>query len=319
MDRSARSDSKLFVISHRCGRLGNRLILFANFIALAAEQGHRVVNFTFHSYAHLFETTRRDIYCRYPVAARRSWLDVIPGLAPVLRKTRICYRTVRAAGDLHERLPVCGRSVVTLREVPGRVMFWLDGPDVQAQVRDARLVFIAGWPFRVSLGCLERHAEKIRAYFRPVEEYERSSGQAVKLLRQNADVVVGVHIRHGDYAGWMGGQCFFPTSRYAAWMRQLAEQFPGCKVAFLVCSDEPRNAGEFPGLSVGFGTGSPMGDLYALAKCDYVLGPLSTFSQWASFYGNKPLLHLPDRHVEVERASFKVADLAEIPSWQISR
>ncbi|HEX7570106.1 MAG TPA: hypothetical protein VF492_06340, partial [Verrucomicrobiae bacterium] len=51
-------DGKLFVISLRSGRLANRLTLFAQFIALAEEQGHRIINFAFHSYAHLFETTR---------------------------------------------------------------------------------------------------------------------------------------------------------------------------------------------------------------------------------------------------------------------
>ena len=63
---------KLFVISGRCGRMANRIILFANFIALAEEQGHRVANPTFHSYAKWFETTRNDIYCQYPRATRRS-------------------------------------------------------------------------------------------------------------------------------------------------------------------------------------------------------------------------------------------------------
>jgi hypothetical protein len=56
-----------------------------------------------------------------------------------------------------------------------------------------------------------------------------------------------------------------------------------------------------------------VGDLFALAECDYVLGPLSTFSQWASFHGNKPLLQLRDKNTRVERERFRVADLQEIP------
>jgi hypothetical protein len=35
--------------------------------------------------------------------------------------------------------------------------------------------------------------------------------------------------------------------------------------------------------------GSAVEDLYSLARCDYLLGPPSTFSLWASFYGNVPL------------------------------
>ena len=95
-------------------------------------------------------------------------------------------------------------------------------------------------------------------------------------------------------------------------MNGLAEQFPARKVAFLICSDEPRNEQEFPGLSVEFGARSPLEDLYALAKCDYIFGPVSTFSQWASFYGNKPLFSLYDSDTRLESGKFTVSDLREL-------
>ena len=80
----------------------------------------------------------------------------------------------------------------------------------------------------------------------------------------------------------------------------------------VVCSDEPRQMDEFPGLSVGFGPGSSVGDLYALAKCDYLIG-VSTFSQWASLYGDKPFFHLYDRNVRLDLNAFRVSDLELIP------
>jgi hypothetical protein len=308
--RPASAGHTLFVISRRCGRLANRLVLFANFIALAEEQGHRLVNFTFHSYAGLFEATRRDIYCRYPAGRRQSWLDVIPGVAAGIRRTRMFYHAARAARVLHERFPVFGRRVVTLRETPGADVTWLDGPEVLARIRGARVVFVHDWKFRVPDRVLQRHAEKIRAYFRPIEQVNQASHQAVDRLRRGAEVVIGVHIRQGDYRIWRGGKYFFPSARYAAWMRELAGQFPARKVSFLVCSDEPRDAREFPGLAVGFGTGSAVGDLYALAKCDCVFGPPSTFTAWASFYSNTPLLHLFDGGAPIERARFRVSPLS---------
>src|SRR5258707_15885756 len=95
--RSQADTAPLFIIAGRCGRLANRIVLFANFIALAAERGARVMNPTFHSYATLFESTRRDIYCRYPLARQRSVLDLVPGPASVVRGTRIFFHTARAA------------------------------------------------------------------------------------------------------------------------------------------------------------------------------------------------------------------------------
>ena len=299
---------KLFTIGLRCGRLANRMILFANFVALAEEQGHRLINFTFHSYSELFEGTRGNIYCRYPRPERRSWLDLVPGVAVALRKTRIPYHLTRAAAALNERFPVFGQAILTLHELPGQKITLLDGPAYQEKIRPARIVFVYGWWLRTP-NLVKKHGGKIRAYFRPVPEFQNASRAAIEPLRRTADIVIGVHIRQGDYRGWQGGKYFFPAARYAAWMNELAAQFPGRKVAFFVCSDEPRHAGEFPGLTVGFGTNSPVADIFALALCDYLLGTKSTFSQWASFYGEKPLLQVCDTNEPAKLDKFRVSYL----------
>jgi hypothetical protein len=306
--RGAR-DRTLLIIAGRCGRFGNRIVLFANFVAFAEELGLRLSNCTFHSYAHLFEATRRDIYCRYPVAPRRSWLDAVPGLAPGIRKVRLFTHLLRAACLLHERWRLFGANTLTLREAQGAQ---LEAPEVQDRIRQARRVFVMGWTFRAPT-FVQRHAEKIRRYFRPVPQIEAAAQSAVAPLRQQADVLIGVHVRHGDYRQWRGGKYFFPVNRYVAWMEEMARQFPGARVAFLVCSDEPRQTAEFPGLTVGFGPGSPLADVCALARCDYLLGPLSTFSQWASLYGGKPLFHLREDRASAVLDQFRVSDLSEIP------
>ena len=301
-------NQKLFTIGRRCGRLANRLIIFANFIALAEEQDHRVVNYTFHSYSDLFEATRENIHCAYPAPKRKSWLDRIPGVGAAIRKTRIFYHLTRYASVFNERLPIFGKTVVTLRELKSQFITYLDSTEIQEKIRPAKIVFVYGWRFRAP-NLVQKHGDKIRAYFRPVEKIETAARKAVDPLRQNAGVVIGVHIRQGDYRKWKGGRYFYPVERYAAWMNELVAQFPGRKVSFLACSDEPRNAGEFPGLTVGFGTKSPVGDLYALSRCDYILGAKSTFSQWASFYGGKPLLHLLDGNTSAKLENFRVCYL----------
>jgi hypothetical protein len=305
------ADNKLLVVGFRTGRLGNRLTLFANVIGFAAEHGYRVVNVAFHTYAHLFENTRRDIYCRYPVARRRSLLDVIPGVAPALRKSRILYHGVHSASKLNHRFPLLGKSVFTLRETSSETIS-LDAPEVQARMADAKVVFIHGWRIRAPES-VRRHANLIREYFRPIAALEQAGRRPVERLRQKSDVVVGVHVRLGDNWKWHGGKYFFPVSHYVTWMQELAGQFPGRKVSFLICSDEPRNEGEFPGLSVGLGPGSVVGDLQALAQCDFIMGPPSTFTQWASFYGNHPMLSLDSGDQRVELKNFQVSDLQTIP------
>ena len=292
--------------------MGNRLALFANLIAFAEEHGHRLSNVTFHSYAALFEATRRDVFCRYPAARGPSWLDMIPGVGGAIRKTRIFNHVVRSLGVLNEKLPILGKKAVTLREGPGMLIILLDSPEMQARLAEAKVVFVHGFIFRAP-EAMRKHAAKIRAYFRPIEEYEQASSQAVAPLRREGEVVVGVHIRHADQRTWQGGRYYFETSRYAQWMREMGELFPGRKVSFLVCSDEPRRRDEFPGLSVGFGPGSALGDMYALAKCDYILGAVSSYSQWASFYGDKPLYQLRSNDDRLELSKFAVSYLDDIP------
>jgi len=303
--------AKTFVIASRSGRMANRLVLFANFLAFAEERGHRVVNFSFHSYADLFEKTRSDVFCQYPVPERSSLLDLAP-VAGFLKKTRLPYQTVRGLNWLNRRLPLAGDRLVTLREEPGAEVTWLDSAAVGEVCGPARLILVQGWRFRAPKW-VQRHAGVIRDYFRPVARFEEAADRSLQALRREADLVVGVHVRHGDYPTLNGGQFYFPTSRYAEWMHELAEQFPGQRLAFLVCSDEERTPAEFPGLKVGFGPGTPVGDLTALSRCDLILGPMSTFSQWSSFYGNKPLFHLMSRADRVERERFTVSYLAEIP------
>ena len=309
------TEDKLIMIVGRCGQLGNRLVHFANFVALAEERKYRLMNLAFYSFAKSFEATRRDICCQYPALKKTGLRTAIPGISHKIG-TPVLYRTARAMSKLGERWPAFNGTAVTLRDnpalYPGLKFTPLDGPEVQTKIGGARIIFANGWTFRAP-DCVRRHAEKIRAYFRPIEPYEQSSSQALERLRKEADVVVGVHVRRGDYWDWKGGNYFYPASRYAQWMNQLADQFPGRKVSFLVCSDEPRDRSEFPGLSVGFGPNTSVGDMYALSKCDYIFGPQSTFSQWSSFVGNAPLFHLHSSNDQLELEKFAVSDLSDIP------
>ncbi|MCX6928984.1 MAG: hypothetical protein NT154_38095 [Verrucomicrobia bacterium] len=306
------NEGKLLIVGLRTGRLGNRLALFANLIAFAEEYGHHLINFAFHSYAALFESTRRDVFCRYPAISGPSCLDIVPGVGGAIRNTRIFYHMVRGLSRLNEDWHIFGKKAVTLREGRGQMIIHLETPEMQARIAEAKVVFVYGFIFRAP-AAMRKHAKKIRAYFRPIEAYEQASSQAVAPLRTKGEVVVGVHIRHADQRTWQGGKYYFATSRYAQWMNEMKGQFPGQNVSFLVCSDEPRHRDEFPGLSVGFGPGSSLGDMYALAKCDFVLGSVSSYSQWASFYGDKPLYQLRTTNDQLELSKFSVSYLDDIP------
>ena len=53
-------------------------------------------------------------------------------------------------------------------------------------------------------------------------------------------------------------------------------------------------------------TGHLIEDLYCLAKCDYLMGPNSTYTSWASIYGNVPLCHLQEREQVLQLSDFNI-------------
>lgn len=48
-------------------------------------------------------------------------------------------------------------------------------------------------------------------------------------------------------------------------------------------------------------------DLFSLSKADYIIGPPSTFSAWASLYGTVPLYF-----IESSNSDFKIPDFINI-------
>jgi hypothetical protein len=50
----------------------------------------------------------------------------------------------------------------------------------------------------------------------------------------------------------------------------------------------------YNGFDIVIGPGDPAEDLFSLAACDYIMGPSSTFTIWASFYGDVPLFMIKD-------------------------
>ncbi len=67
----------------------------------------------------------------------------------------------------------------------------------------------------------------------------------------------------------------------------------GKKAKFLLCSNEKIELANFQGLDYfTIPASSGAKDLYALSKCSYIVGPPSTYSEWASFIGKVPVKYI---------------------------
>ena len=61
-----------------------------------------------------------------------------------------------------------------------------------------------------------------------------------------------------------------------------------------------RRPGAFGDLQVHFGPGHIVEDMYAMAEADLLIGPPSTYTGWASFYGKVPLVVMESADDSVE-------------------
>lgn len=109
-------------------------------------------------------------------------------------------------------------------------------------------------------------------------------------------ITIGIHIRRGDYKIWCGGKYYYSLQTYVQICKKITTQLKGNNhIRFLLCSNEDiplELFNEFKILSLR--NPSPTKDLYALSRCDYILGPPSSFSMWASFIGKVPLCYITD-------------------------
>ena len=155
---------------------------------------------------------------------------------------------------------------------------------VQIMMHSPRVVF-EGWNFRSRLAII-KFREQIRTVFAPRENVLAAVERQKTFLKERADVVVGVHIRWGDYRET---DMYFELSEYVDRMNQVRSLLAPAKVAFLVCSPEKIPEDAFPDNCVVSSAENPLEDMYALAECQYIIGPPSTFSMWASYYGGAGL------------------------------
>jgi hypothetical protein len=129
-------------------------------------------------------------------------------------------------------------------------------------------------------------------------------------VRTTCDIVVGVHIRRGDYVNFRGGLFYYELGVYLEFMSKVRRLLRNKEVGFLICSNEPVASATFSNFNAHLGPNDLIEDMYSLARCDYLIGPPSTYTMWASYYGGVPALQIMDPVSDPTLADFVVSKLA---------
>lgn len=169
----------------------------------------------------------------------------------------------------------------------------LSSPEFLELVTQKKVLLVKGWLFRDNANLI-KHGDKIRDYFTPIASHRSPVNSLICTARQSCQVLIGIHIRQGDYADFMGGKYFYTVAQYIQLMEKVEALFPNQQVAFLICSNVQQNPEDFSSFNVTFATHHLVEDLYSLAQCDYMMGTVSTYTLWASFYGKVQLYMIQD-------------------------
>jgi len=294
------------VITKKTGQVGNRLTVFAHTLVAARARGWGLLNPSFNEYAPNFVGPRSNVAgC---VAAH-------PSHKPGAMARRLAYALARVAWETGKVLRPLSLGLIARARARNEEHLELGAVIDAAAARGGRLLLLQGYHFRLrDEAAFLAHGDEVRRFLAPLPEHETAGAAAVAALRGAGDLVVGIHIRQGDYAQHLGGRFFWSPAVYAGLMSRLAEVLAPRRPAFLICTNGRFTAANFPGLTVGFGPGAATADLAALMRCDLLLAPPSSFSAWAAWWGRVPIHKVQDPAAPFTLEDFRV-DVAPDPLY----
>jgi hypothetical protein len=302
----------MIVLNDRPGQMCNRIWAFAPFVAFALQHRTRLLVPFFGEYAGEFPQLQTLAGVHFASTASPAYLRAVRRLFRILRS-----------------LPPRLRSFLRIR-ISDR--WGHENWDRATLTARFSTVFLAGWTHPAVVSDLRPWREDFRRILRPPEAACAKAEAALARARRHARTVVGIHLRRADYRAWAGGRYSYSDGQYATLMSRISDRIDG-PTAFLLCSNEPVEARDFPGLAVfSVPQASGVEDLYALSRCDFIAGPPSTYSMWASFYGEVPLYIVEDadrpvaladfspivalnRFADGHKFSLQFADDANLDSW----
>ena len=176
--------------------------------------------------------------------------------------------------------------------------------------------FLYGWPF-YDLEALRKAGSSVREYMQPTEELRKSVDIEMNSIRKEYNCVIGVHLRRGDYINWRGGAYYYSNEEYLVCMERLFKMLKlSGKVIFLLFSNEKVEEQDFrnPYFSTKLVSGTAAHDFHMMAKCNYIMGPPSSFSGLASYLGKVPRYMIEDTKKNISPNNLLIW-LEETDSW----
>jgi len=228
----------MIIISYPDGQLGNQLFTFAHFIAHSKEHGYVLCNPAFSTYAKFFSYFENSLV--NTVASSDGLIKAGANLSKRLNSAGILFlKTIlRFFFCLVSRglalIKYDGNSQLGLIE---RKHLNEDGSIKDQKLLRKKWVLTYDCHFRDHYS-VKKHAASVREIFAINQQLMQAVNSKIAIAREGCEVLIGLHIRRGDYAYWNSGRYYYEIEQYVEFMDQITELFPHQRVSFLVCSNE---------------------------------------------------------------------------------
>lgn len=302
---------KKIIISKCSGRFANQLWMFANVLAFALEHDYKVAAPSFLNYADKFSYWNKSAFIKVPTDAtaepavlsrKFDYYNNAIGLNH-LANFKINIEALSLTSKVANKL----KRLFSKNELPSRLYFEKEEyTEIVKSILTNNTVVLEGFMFCSSVLQMKKHREALREIFKPqfnvLQKMEWLNSQ-----RKPDSVLIGVHIRRGDYSSYRDGKYFYDLDIYKMQIQHIQKLLADKNPVFFICSDEPFEQSFFNDFEVLENTnGNATEDLYLLSACDYLIAPPSTFSKWASYYGEVPLYVMEDANHLPEINEFEV-------------
>ncbi|MDR2578446.1 MAG: alpha-1,2-fucosyltransferase [Chitinispirillales bacterium] len=289
-------NKKLFLMLPK-GQHSNRLVLNLNFHAFCLEHGIEYRNPTL---------TQSDYYLSPCLTEIRPEINLL--------RTNLLFGLFRNSSFVKKHF-----SLTWLASLLGFMKFIVFNKNIVRKNKNCEeilleafeknfAVFTGGWCFRVP-HLIEKHRDElVKRYSLKPQFYENNDFcKKIMKLKQEENVLIGIHIRRGDYKKWRGGRYYFEDDVYEKYMNDFSQklsQKTTKKQIFIVFSNDKIKFTDSENMFVS--KESWYIDHHMMSICDYLIGPLSTFTLWASYIGKNTRFCIQDASGKIENT---VSDL----------
>ncbi len=265
---------KIIILENNKGRLANQLWQYSNIYAYALEKNLILKNYAFFQYKKYFQNNndlsvkiKSSPQSKKIIKLKKNIYSILPKIIKIIFKNQVVFSNKQFYLPPSKNYNILQQSILQNIENSKNPHFFCD------------------WRFNNPTGLIKYHS-KIVKKFTPMPIINKEIQGFISQLRKQYKILIGVHIRQEDYVTWNNGIYFFTCQEVRKILNSfLAKQLNQNDIMFVICSDGKIEDSAFKGLNYTKGLNEEILDLYTLAKTDLIIGSISTYGQWASYYG----------------------------------